>query len=737
MAGREEAKKLGLADYEYDEIVKTLGRMPNHLELGMYSVMWSEHCSYKNSKPVLKRFPTSGPRVLQGPGENAGIVDIGDNLAVVMKIESHNHPSAVEPYQGAATGVGGIIRDIFTMGARPVALLDSLRFGNLDDPRVKYLFGGVVSGIADYGNCMGIPTVGGEVYFDDSYRDNPLVNAMCVGIIRRDRIVRGKAAGVGNSVMLVGSATGRDGMHGASFASEELSEDSVAKRPSVQVGDPFTEKLLLEACLELLKNEWVIGVQDLGAAGLTSASCETAARAGSGIELDVCLVPRREENMTPYEVMISESQERMLVIVEKGHEEEVKKIFEKWDLNAVKIGTVTADGMLRVKENGTIVAEVPAKSLADGAPSIKRESRKPSYLENIDLDLSSIKIPADLNSVLLKLMSLPNIASKAWVYQQYDYSVRTDTVVSPGSDAAVLRIKGTKKGIALTTDGNGYYCFLDPYEGGKQVVAEAARNLVVSGAKPLAITDCLNFGNPEKPEVYYQFEKCVNGMAEAASFLNTPVISGNVSFYNETKDRAIYPTPVVGMVGLLEDVEKRCTMEFKKDGDIVVLLGENTEELGGSLYLKEIIGVPGGRPPRVNLDMEKKVQDCCLKAIELGFVHSAHDVSEGGLAAAIAESCIAGNIGFSGEIETEVRPDAVLFGEAQARIILSLPEENLSLLQQIARELGVKITVLGFVKCGNFRLEVKSKGYNVRKLDIPVDKLALGWRNAIKWKVES
>ncbi|HHW03039.1 MAG TPA: phosphoribosylformylglycinamidine synthase subunit PurL [Thermoanaerobacterales bacterium] len=737
MAGRDDARKLGLADYEYDEIVKTLGREPNYLELGMYSVMWSEHCSYKNSKPVLKRFPTSGPRVLQGPGENAGIVDIGDNLAVVMKVESHNHPSAVEPYQGAATGVGGIIRDIFTMGARPVALLDSLRFGSLDDPRVKYLFSGVVSGIADYGNCMGIPTVGGEVYFDDSYRDNPLVNAMCVGIIQHDRIVKGRAAGVGNSVMLVGSTTGRDGMHGASFASEELSEDSVAKRPSVQVGDPFMEKLLLEACLELLQNKWVVGIQDLGAAGLTSSSCETAARAGSGIELDVALVPRREENMTPYEVMISESQERMLVIVEKGHEQDVKKIFEKWDLNAVKIGTVTDDGMLRVLENGTVVAEVPARSLADGAPSVKRESRKPDYMETLDVDLSSIKIPADLNDVLIKLLSSPNIASKAWVYQQYDHTVRTDTVVPPGSDAAVLRIKGTKKGIALTTDCNGYYCYLDPYEGGKQAVAEAARNLVVAGARPLAITDCLNFGNPEKPGVYYQFEKCVDGMAEAARYLNTPVISGNVSFYNETRENAIYPTPVVGMVGLLEDVEKRCTMAFKKEGDVVVLLGENTDELGGSVYLREVMGVKGGRPPRLNLDVEKRVQDCCLKAIELGLVHSAHDVSEGGLAVALAESCIAGNTGFSGEIETELRHDAVLFGEGQSRIIMSLPEENLSLIQKIAGESNVNISVLGFVKQGNFKIEVKHKGVNIGKIDIPVEEIAGIWGNAIRWKVEN
>ncbi|WP_422448066.1 phosphoribosylformylglycinamidine synthase subunit PurL [Thermoanaerobacterium sp. DL9XJH110] len=736
MAGKEDARKLGLTDYEYDEIVKTLGREPNHLELGMYSVMWSEHCSYKNSKRVLKRFPTDGPQVLQGPGENAGIVDIGDNLAVVMKVESHNHPSAVEPYQGAATGVGGIIRDIFTMGARPVALLDSLRFGDLDDPRVKYLFGGVVSGIADYGNCMGIPTVGGEVYFDESYKDNPLVNAMCVGLIRHDGIVRGRAAGIGNSVMLVGSATGRDGMHGASFASEELSEDSVAKRPSVQVGDPFMEKLLLEACLELLKNEWVVGIQDLGAAGLTSSSCETAARAGSGIELDVALVPRREEGMTPYEVMISESQERMLVIVEKGHEEEVRKIFEKWDLNAVKIGTVTDDGMLRVLENGRVVAEVPARSLAEGAPTVKRESRRPAYMDKIDFDISKITLPGDLNGVLLRLLSSPNIARKEWVYRQYDHTVRTDTVVPPGSDAAVLRIKGTKKGIALTADCNGLYCYLDPYEGGKQAVAEAARNLVVSGARPLAITDCLNFGNPEKPEVYYQFEKCVDGMAEAARFLGTPVISGNVSFYNETKDSAIFPTPVVGMVGVLEDVEKCCTMAFKNEGDIVVLLGENTDELGGSEYLKEVFGIKGGRPPRVDLRKEKKVQECCLKAIELGIVHSAHDISEGGLAVALAESCIAGNLGFSGDIDDDVRSDALLFGEGQSRIIVSLPEENLSILQKLAAEIGVKTRVLGFVKKDRLKIEVKRQGRVVGRVDVSVEKIADVWRNAIRWKIE-
>ncbi|TYP58515.1 phosphoribosylformylglycinamidine synthase subunit PurL [Thermosediminibacter litoriperuensis] len=736
MAGRDDAKKLGLSDYEYEEIVKTLGREPNNVELGMYGVMWSEHCSYKNSRPVLKRFPTEGGHVLQGPGENAGIVDIGDNLAVVMKIESHNHPSAVEPYQGATTGVGGIIRDIFAMGARPVALLDSLRFGEPDDPRVKYLLKGVVSGIADYGNCMGIPTVGGEVYFNEAYRDNPLVNAMCVGIIRHEEIVRGRAAGVGNSVMLVGSATGRDGIHGASFASEELSEDSTSKRPSVQVGDPFMEKLLLEACLELRKNRWVVGIQDLGAAGLTSACSETAARAGTGIELDVALVPRREEGMTPYEVMLSESQERMLVIVEKGHEEDVQKIFEKWDLHAVKIGTVTGDGMLRVLESGRVAAEVPVKSLADGAPVMKREGRRPAYIDNTDIDYSRLEMPSNLNEVLLRLLSSPNIASKAWVYQQYDHTVRTDTVVSPGSDAAVLRIKGTRKGIALTTDCNGLYCYLDPYEGGKQAVAEAARNLVVSGARPLAVTDCLNFGTPEKPEIFYQFEKCIDGISDAAKALGTPVISGNVSFYNETKERAVFPTPVVGMVGLLEDVERHCTMAFKKEGDVVVLLGLNTDELGASEYLKQIFGIQGGRPPRVELEREKRVQQCCLKAIELGLLSSAHDISEGGLAVALAESCIAGGLGFKGEIHTGFRADALLFGEGQSRIIASLPQKNLSTLIELAEELGVEITVLGFVYPERMDITVKNDGSITGRLSVSLEKMTCVWHDSIKRKVE-
>jgi len=708
LADREAWKEMGLTEQEYNEIKKALGREPNYVELGMFGVMWSEHCSYKNSKPVLKRFPTDGERVLQGPGENAGIVDIGDNLAVVMKIESHNHPSAIEPYQGAATGVGGIIRDIFTMGARPVALLNSLRFGELDSPRVKYLFSGVVSGIAGYGNCVGIPTIGGEVYFARSYAGNPLINAMCVGIVQHDRIVKGKACGVGNSVMLVGSTTGRDGIHGASFASEELSEDSEEKRPAVQVGDPFMEKLLLEACLELLQTGAVVGIQDLGAAGLTSSSCETAARAGTGIELDVALVPRREEGMTPYEVMLSESQERMLVIVERGREKEVQEIFRKWDLNAVNIGRVTGDGMLRVLDNGVKVAEVPALLLAEGAPVVKRPSQEPAYLKEANkLDPAELPVPSDFNDVLKKLLASPNICSREWVYSQYDHMVRTDTIVLPGSDAAVLRIKGTGKAIALTADCNGRYCYLDPFEGGKAAVAEAARNLVCSGAKPLAVTDCLNFGNPEKPGIYWQFEKCIDGMSEACRALNTPVISGNVSFYNETKGSAVYPTPVVGMVGLIENIDRVTTQGFKNTGDLIVLIGQNGDDIGGSEYLKVRFGLEKGIPPRVDLEMEKKVQETCLECISLGIINSAHDTSEGGLAVALAESCISGKKGARVELEGEgLRDDVLLFGETQSRVIVSLAKENLHMLEKIAGDRQAPVKVIGWVTDEDFVIDV-------------------------------
>ncbi|QSQ08010.1 Phosphoribosylformylglycinamidine synthase subunit PurL [Koleobacter methoxysyntrophicus] len=729
MADREAWKEMGLTEQEYNEIKKALGREPNYVELGMFGVMWSEHCSYKNSKPVLKRFPTDGERVLQGPGENAGIVDIGDNLAVVMKIESHNHPSAIEPYQGAATGVGGIIRDIFTMGARPVALLNSLRFGELDSPRVKYLFSGVVSGIAGYGNCVGIPTIGGEVYFARSYAGNPLVNAMCVGIVQHDRIVKGKACGVGNSVMLVGSTTGRDGIHGASFASEELSEDSEEKRPAVQVGDPFMEKLLLEACLELLQTGAVVGIQDLGAAGLTSSSCETAARAGTGIELDVALVPRREEGMTPYEVMLSESQERMLVIVERGREKEVQEIFKRWDLNAVNIGRVTDDGMLRVLDNGVKVAEVPALLLAEGAPVVKRPSQEPAYLKEANkLDPAELPVPSDFNDVLKELLASPNICSREWVYSQYDHMVRTDTIVLPGSDAAVLRIKGTGKAIALTADCNGRYCYLDPFEGGKAAVAEAARNLVCSGAKPLAVTDCLNFGNPEKPGIYWQFEKCVDGMSEACRALNTPVISGNVSFYNETKGSAIYPTPVVGMVGLIENIDRVTTQGFKNTGDLIVLIGQNGDDIGGSEYLKVRFGLEKGKPPRVDLEMEKKVQETCLECISLGIINSAHDTSEGGLAVALAESCISGKKGARVELEGEgLRDDVLLFGETQSRVIVSLAKENLHMLEKIAGDRQAPVKVIGWVTDEDFVINVVRDRGTVNLINLKVWEMEEIW----------
>ncbi|MDK2814798.1 MAG: phosphoribosylformylglycinamidine synthase subunit PurL, partial [Thermoanaerobacter sp.] len=574
-------RELGLTDEEYEKIISILGREPNITELGMYSVMWSEHCAYKNSKPLLKYLPTKGERVIQGPGENAGVLDIGDNLAVVMKIESHNHPSAIEPYQGAATGVGGIIRDIFTMGARPIALLDSLRFGIPDDKRTKYLIENVVAGIADYGNCIGIPTVGGDTYFEESYKGNPLVNAMCVGIVEKDKIKKGIAKGIGNPVMIVGATTGRDGIGGASFASQELSEESEEKRPSVQVGDPFMEKLLLEACLELFETDAVVAIQDMGAAGLTSSSCEMASRGGVGMELDLDKVPLREEGMTPYEIMLSESQERMLVVVEKGKEEDVQKVFKKWGLNAATIGKITDDGMIRVIKDGKVVAEVPAKSLTEDAPQYIREEKVPKWQKEVNkLDINEIKPPEDMNKALKDVISSLNVASKEWIYSQYDYMVRTDTVITPGMDAAVVRIKGTKKAVALTTDCNGRYCYLDPYIGSQIAVAEAARNLCMVGAKPIGVTDCLNFGNPEKKEIYWQLKNSIFGIAKTCETLQIPVVSGNVSLYNENEEGAIYPTPVIGMAGLIEDVSKICTMDFKKERDVIIILGENKGEIG-------------------------------------------------------------------------------------------------------------------------------------------------------------
>lgn len=669
-------KEMGLTDEEFAMVETILGRTPNYTETGLFSVMWSEHCSYKNSKPVLRKFPTKGERVLQGPGEGAGIVDIGDDQAVVFKIESHNHPSAIEPYQGAATGVGGIIRDVFSMGARPIALLNSLRFGELDaSARVRYLFKEVVAGIAGYGNCIGIPTVGGEIQFDACYEGNPLVNAMCVGLIDHKDIKKGQAHGVGNTVMYVGAKTGRDGIHGATFASEELTEDSEEKRPAVQVGDPFMEKLLIEACLELIQSDALVGIQDMGAAGLTSSSAEMASKAGSGIEMNLDLVPQRETGMTAYEMMLSESQERMLIVVKKGREQEIVDLFSKYDLEAVAIGHVTDDKMLRLLHKGEVVADVPADALAEDAPVYHKPSREPEYFREFQAMENDVPQVDDYNETLIDLLKQPTIASKEWVYDQYDYMVRTNTVVAPGSDAAIVRIRGTKKALAMTTDCNSRYIYLDPETGGKIAVAEAARNVVASGAEPIAITDCLNFGNPEKPEIFWQFEKAVDGMSAACSKLNAPVIGGNVSLYNETNGTAVYPTPVVGMVGLVEDLEHITTQAFKNAEDLIYLVGEAKDEFGGSELQKLTYGRIFGRAPGIDLELEEKVQKQVLLAIRAGVVASAHDISEGGLAVAVAESLIGSNE-LGAKLDVTGNTTSALFSESQSRFLISVQKEN-------------------------------------------------------------
>ena len=692
----------GLTAEEYSKIKELLGgREPNMNELGVFSVMWSEHCSYKSSRVHLRKFPTEGPQVIEGPGENAGIVDIGDGMAVAFKMESHNHPSFIEPYQGAATGVGGILRDVFTMGARPIANLNSLRFGSIRNPKTAYLVDGVVAGIAGYGNCMGVPTVAGEVSFHESYDGNCLVNAMTVGLVKKDKIFRGNASGVGNPVMYVGSKTGRDGIHGATMASDVFGDGGEERRPTVQVGDPFTEKLLLEACLEVFKTDFVVGIQDMGAAGLTSSSVEMASRAGTGIEIDVSKVPRREVGMTPYEILLSESQERMLMVVRQGSEAAVEKIFKKWDLEASVIGKVTDSGFIRVTDGEELAAEIPVGALTDDVPCYDRPAKRGDWeSEALRLDLKDIPEPADYNKALLLMLSSPNISSKHWVYSQYDHMVRTDTTVLPGSDAAVVRIKGTGKSLAMTVDCNSRYCYLDPFTGGAIAVAEAARNLVVSGAKPLAITDCLNFGSPERPGVMWQFKEAVRGISEACLALDTPVVGGNVSFYNETSDTAIFPTPTIGMVGLIEDSAHITDQWFKNEGDFIGLIGESLDELGGSEYLKTTAGLDRGAPPTLDLEKEKAVQGACLEAIRAGIIKSAHDLSDGGLAVAIAESCFSpkGVLGAVVGIETfKMRMDAVLFGESQSRILVSLNEADMLRMARIADESGVPFAAVGRV----------------------------------------
>jgi phosphoribosylformylglycinamidine synthase len=717
----------GLTPEEYQKIVGILGREPNETELGVFSVMWSEHCSYKSSRHYLKLLPTEGSQVLQGPGENAGVVDIGDGLAVAFKMESHNHPSFIEPYQGAATGVGGILRDIFTMGARPIASLNSLRFGSLDHPRTRYLLSGVVAGIGSYGNCVGVPTVGGEVYFDDCYNENILVNAFNLGITKKKRIFTGIAKGVGNPVIYVGSKTGRDGIHGATMASESFSEQKDPRRPTVQVGDPFTEKLLLEACLELMENDYIVGIQDMGAAGLTSSSSEMAGRGGSGIKLDLSRVPLREAAMTPYEILLSESQERMLLVAKKGTEDAIKRIFEKWDLDAVVIGEVIEEQQFRAVFDGAEVARIPITALTKEAPIYQRPARRPSNHDEMQyLDVSTLQEPKDLGATLKLLLSSPNLASKEWVYRQYDHFVRSNTVVAPGADAAVIRIKGTSRGLALTIDGNSRYCFLDPYVGGILAVAEAARNLACVGARPLGLTDCLNFGSPENPEVMWQFAEVIHGMRDACIALNVPVVSGNVSFYNETDGRPIYPTPTVGMVGLLKKLERVVTPWFKSSGDIVVLLGRTREELGGSEYLKLVHGLVKGTPPWIDLKLEQAVQNCCLEAIDQGLLRSAHDVSDGGLAVALAECCIGGPdrpIGVRLETHEVIRGDALLFSESQSRIVVSVEEKDLSQLRERATELNVPMQVIGTV--GGTRLIIQPL------LQLPVEELRSIWSNGL------
>jgi phosphoribosylformylglycinamidine synthase II len=698
------AREHGLTEEEYDRILAILGRTPTYTELGIYSVMWSEHCSYKNSIAVLKTLPRTGPRLLAGAGEeNAGLVDIGDGLAVAFKIESHNHPSAVEPYQGAATGVGGILRDIFTMGARPIAALNSLRFGDLSNDRVRYLFKGIVKGIGDYGNSFGVPTVAGEVYFDAAYTGNPLVNAMAVGIVKHSDVARAIARGKGNLVMIVGSSTGRDGIHGATFASEEISEKSEAKRPSVQVGDPFTEKLLLEATLEAIQAGIIVGIQDMGAAGLTCSSTEMSAKGRSGMTLNLDAVPLREEHMTSYEIMLSESQERMLLVVKPEHEKRIQEIFGRWDLHAVTIGEVLDNDRVQVYQNGELKADVPAETLVlgGGAPVYVRQTREPKYIEEVhSFNPSTIPAPKDYNEVLLNLLSSPTIACKKWVYDQYDSMVRTNSVQA-SYDAAIVRIKDSKKGLVLKTDCNARYVYLNPRRGGQIAVAEAARNLSCTGAMPIAITNCLNFGNPYDPEIYWQFSEAVEGIGEACRMLDTPVTGGNVSFYNESPDGAVLPTPVIGMLGLIEDVESAVPSTFQREGEMIMILGRDLGEIGGSEYLCQRTGRILGDAPAMDLAAEGNLEALCRELAAQSLISSAHDCSEGGLAVALIECLYEANPDLGLSVtrypSPELRHDFALFGETQSRVILSLSVENVDSVRTAATFRGVQAAVIGEV----------------------------------------
>jgi len=730
----------GLKPDEYERIVLFMGREPNLTELGIFSVMWSEHCSYKSSRVHLKTLPTEGPQVLQGPGENAGAVDIGDGLAAVFKIESHNHPSFIEPYQGAATGVGGIIRDIFTMGARPIALLNSLRFGALEVPGTRRLLEGVVAGIAGYGNSIGIPTVGGEIVFEPSYAGNPLVNVFCLGIAKASDIVKGVASGVGNSVYYVGAKTGRDGIHGATMASAEFDEKSAEKRPAVQVGDPFMEKLLLEACLEVMQTDALVGIQDMGAAGLTCSTTEMGSRGGAGVEIDVALVPQRETGMTPYEIMLSESQERMLLVAKPGREAEVERIFEKWDLHAVRIGHVTGDGLLRVKERGALVAEIPNRALTDEAPVYRRPMTEPEYLrevQQLDLDALPKKGPYPFfDHALLALLGSPTVASKRWVYRQYDHMVRTNTINLPGFGAGVVRIKGTDRALAMSVDGNGRYCYLDPYRGAMLAVAEAARNVACSGARPLAATNCLNFGNPERPAIMWQFAKAVEGIGAACRALDVPITGGNVSLYNETDGNAVYPTPTIGVVGLLEHADRVVGRRFQESGDAIILLGEGGGELGGTEYLKVMHDLVRGVPPALDLEAERALQALLVTLAAERLVRSAHDCSDGGLAVTVAECCF-DTIGIGAEIsvaadevarDPQVNVTAALFGESASRVVISAVSEDVTRILERAAAARVPARVIG--QTGGNRLRMAAGGEVV--IDLSVDAAERAWSTAIE-----